>query len=435
MDSKPISSKTPNVSATINVQNKTKSDAGSAKQSPNPLQLNITNKTSVSQRLQPGQLVSAQVIQKNSPTDYMLQTSTGTLAVRTNAPLALDQQLQLQVIKVRQEVTLQLLQISAKSTPLESALRVNLPKQSGLAPLLANLHKLANDEQSARLPKELTQAVQQTLAKFPQLAQVANSDGVKQAIDDSGLLLEAKLLKVLENFSKLNVDGDFKALLLRLHKLLQQLPAQATGSKLNPSPTALSTPTNTTQPSVRNPASPAPPLPEARPQAQASVASSILPNMNAEQVKDQLIQQIEGALARIRLSQLASVPETDSKSSYLLEIPVNHKQQIDLIQLRIDREAAHDNASNQHIWSVELAFDFDELGPIHAKVKLNQDRVSTQFWASQADTAEHINKHLEVLQNALIEQGLQVDRLFCQQGVPSHAKPSHDTNCIVNEKV
>jgi hypothetical protein len=156
-------------------------------------------------------------------------------------------------------------------------------------------------------------------------------------------------------------------------------------------------------------------------QAQAAAAPSLANTQVAAAALDELQRQTEGTLARVQLNQLASLPSTtEAQPAWLLELPIRHEAHVDLFHLRIEREAQGKTATaaTERPWFVTLAFDLPGLGPVHARVAVQGEQVSTTFWAEQAGTAQAFHTHLETLRQNLHEVGLGVGDLACHTGQP-----------------
>ena len=171
-----------------------------------------------------------------------------------------------------------------------------------------------------------------------------------------------------------------------------------------------------------------PPFPGAAPAPQAAVQATIDLLNRLGNLRTDLLQQAEKALARIQLHQLASHPRHSEHGllEWLLELPVRRGDEIDLWSMRIAREeheqAARKAQTQQHRWSVQLAFDLPGLGPVQAQVTLAGEQVSTRFWAGREDSLPLFREHLQKLQDMLGHAGLEVGSLDCVPGpMPARA--------------
>jgi hypothetical protein len=182
----------------------------------------------------------------------------------------------------------------------------------------------------------------------------------------------------------------------------------------------------------------APPFAGVVPAAQAPVQATIELLNRLGNLRLDLLQQTEAAVARIHLNQLASLPrEAEHRLvEWLFDIPVRRGDAIDLWSARIYRDAddktqAKDQPAAQ--WRIQLAFDLPGLGPMQAEVSLRGERVSTHFWASQANTLPLLREHLHELRRGMLAAGLEVGEIDCQQGnIPDSA--SGPLNPLINEQ-
>jgi hypothetical protein len=138
-----------------------------------------------------------------------------------------------------------------------------------------------------------------------------------------------------------------------------------------------------------------------------------------------LIKDTEASLARIQLNQLNSQGvEGDQKPGWVFEIPIRRENGSDIFHFHIepDEEKNRDNEDQQdNQWNINMAFELEELGPVHSRISLRQDEVSIAFWAVNQETNQIFNQHLSQLKNDLEQSGLQVKNINCMQGTPPSA--------------
>ncbi len=358
------------------------------------------------------------------------------LPAQTAHEIPPGQNLRLEIINPGQLATLRVLSVSSSDLNPEQAIRDALPRQLPLTAVLANLQAISNTaaQRSDTLPADVQQQIQQLLAQLPQHSTIKQAEGLQQAMAHSGLFLEAQLseaLRAQQPFAQTTqaVAGDLKGGLLGLLSLLLGLrttPAATDAPRQN---AAFSKPGNA--------ADTPPPLPNSQPFAQARVPANAaallsLGTQNMPQLLQMLLRQVDGGIARIQLSQLASVNEDDDgKRSWLLDLPLRHGEQIDVLQIRIEEEKRRRNRHNETLWHVTLAFELEGLGAIHVRVNLgdgsasaatdkNADgkKVSATFWAEENHTAELFRQHMAQLQQRLREVGLNVGSLTTHHGTP-----------------
>jgi flagellar motor switch/type III secretory pathway protein FliN len=152
----------------------------------------------------------------------------------------------------------------------------------------------------------------------------------------------------------------------------------------------------------------------------ASLAQAAFAAGDASGPADHVLKQVEGALARVELGQLASLRSDDAHAQmWLLELPVRAPDgETDVLQLRIQQEAAG-APGEQPVWAVSLAFDLAELGPVRARIAVRGEQVSTLFYAEREATVARVRSELGDLEEALTERGLSIGSLGCRAGVPA----------------
>lgn len=135
-----------------------------------------------------------------------------------------------------------------------------------------------------------------------------------------------------------------------------------------------------------------------------------------------LLQQVESALSRVKLNQLASLPqERQQPPEWLVELPVRRGEDaIDVWGLRLRREGGRsdsETARNGAGWTVMLAFDLPGLGPVQARVSLSGERqISTRFLSEQGEPLRRLSEHLPRLRARLEQSGLVVQDLDVKRG-------------------
>jgi hypothetical protein len=154
-------------------------------------------------------------------------------------------------------------------------------------------------------------------------------------------------------------------------------------------------------------------------QAQPTVPAS-LAALSHSGAAAELTRQTEGALARLQLNQLTSLPTTEHPAPlWTLELPLRHNGRADLLHMRIEQDQTAKRSNTQNAsWTVSLGLDLDGLGPLHARITLAGERVSTTLWAERGETVALLDKHIDELYHGLARAGLKTDTIRCQQGEP-----------------
>lgn len=339
-------------------------------------------------------------------------------------------------------------------------LRESLPRQQDFAPLMQKLATTAGKDSS--LPQPVKSLAQSIIGNMASMDNLKRPGEIKSAITGSGVLLEARLAGA--NLPQTTLPADLKAQLLQLRRtLIRQLAADATPAGQASTPGAdrsMRTAPATSQQqvidlfisgrlapetlvrlitrdfpadqvtlllrylesltSLRQPAGLSEPLvrlaqfiqAQTTPAVSAESLLALLRNILALQELQQLT---ENALNRIQASQLSSVSREAGTAFLLhLDLPVMHDKAVQNLQLQFEKRG-EDEASPEH-WNVTINIDLPELGPIQARLRLQENRLVTRFEAEQAGTVLGIRKNLPLLQEALARIGVTIDHLSVEQG-------------------
>lgn len=400
-------------------------DKGKNGQRSGPVTITLPPHPNLLKQLHLGKLLEAIVTSPSSKGRTSQLTLAGTqVNVQFSSPLPATirsgQTLKLEVINPGKLPALKILNPSASilsnnitdalanKNAITQALRATLPQQIPLPPLLANLSVLAqkNNTIAPKLPQPLVEIVRNIVEQLPSTKTINSGEGLKQAVTQSGLFLETKLAQsLLPNQPTAipatpNISIDFKGGLLSLLVSLFTLTKATPGA--NPPRAA----------NMR-----APFLPHLHLQAQPATQPSLTQQMNLQQTLLELLRNVEGGLARLQLSQLiSSGTEEDGRRLWALELPVRNGENIDLIQLRIQKEKEGREKKKNALWTVNLAFDLAGLGPIQVRVMLTNGTINTTFWSEKTQTTELINDHLDILHQRFEEVGLTVGVLESHKG-------------------
>jgi len=511
-----------------------------------PQLLNSLSTRATTLQLQVGQQLQATVLD-NSAGRILLSMGHRQVSAESSLPFQRGQALTVEVRSLGEQPVLRVIS-ALQESPATMAVRLLLPRHAASTPLLANLGELARNPATPEVPPLVREAARTLINGLPTVSNLNTAAGVKTAVQQSGLLLEHKLLQATgtPNPAPLPVGNDYKANLVRLIQLVRDWPgsrptsAQAVspaatgqpplaGARVSAPPLPGATTTQTvagkaplisqvttgTPPATPNPAplnpsiadsskpaaaipatpdsvkqaptatpdqvqravqaglapaparpgspvlpaatlpatatqlpssstthvpaslNPPPPFPGVIPTPQASVQATLDLLNRLGNLRLDLLQQTEAALARVQLSQLASLPREGERGlvEWLFDIPVRRADDIDFWSARMLREKDDQSseADDDAGWSVQLAFDLPGLGPMQAQIQLQGERVSTHFWASNTDTLPLLRENLHELRSSFNEVGLEVGDIDCQAGqIPRPGKPP--VNPLINEK-
>lgn len=272
------------------------------------------------------------------------------------------------------------------SGKIADALKQLLPIQDSPLPLLNQLvQSLPQLGRDASVAETLRQLAQEILRNLPQQSQLSDPLRLKQAVQDSGLFLERKLLELLTGQTEIDLKSDFKLKLLQLVQLLGQEPAAAP--------------------------------------ADAKLLAEIL-------------QKTQGALAKLTLDQLNALPKEDlPKQGWAVELPFFHNGKADKVHIEIERDRSGSPEQQQKNWAVSIVITPPNLGTIRCKISCYDGSVNTRFTSDAAVTVELINTHLDYLKRQFEDNGLTTGFMDAQQGLAAPANsPQTPLTHLLSEK-
>lgn len=286
-------------------------------------------------------------------------------------------------------------------------------RQGSLDSLLSALQGMGN------LPDGLRGSIDKLLGGLPSGEQMSSGKGLMQALENSGLFLESKLLGGQTGA----LSTDMKANLLRLvSQLLPLLPgaaplAAATASAMTQALPAFARNIlgNIGQSSGRQQAMSFP------------LPSRLLQTMDGEADLETLLKLAAAAISRLQTHQLSSLAQSQTGpdgallTTWQMEVPMRNQHELVPLQVKIQHEEPAPSAkqdSKETLWRIDLAFDLDPLGPLQVQAQLAHGSLSSQLWAERASTAGLIDRELGNLRERLVAAGLTVGDLACSQGTP-----------------
>jgi hypothetical protein len=295
-------------------------------------------------------------------------------------------------------------------------------RQSSLEGLIKALPGLSSTAPGNPMPEALRGSIDKLLSNLPSLQQMSSAKGVAQALENSGVFLEAKLLD-----GKLPAQNqDLKANLLRLvAQLLPILPNAATAALAASSgqgALAQALPMF-----VRNLLGKFEQTGERQQARNFPLPSRLLQNLEADGDLGSLLRLAAAAISRLQTHQLSSLaqtqmsPEGNQLTTWQLEVPMRNQRELVPLQAKIQREQSPQKNTKEPaeaLWRVELAFDLAPLGPLQIQAQLARGSVSSQLWAELPGTANLIASELTHLHERLTSAGLNVGELACRQGTP-----------------
>lgn len=212
-----------------------------------------------------GRTATPQTLKTGAPVEQVGQTSTqdaghaaDASSSAKNAPLAAQA-------------------LAAKPTPetrmaraVRTATAEAVPRQAGLAPLMANVRAVVD---RLDMPAEVREAGRALLAKAPQAAEITTPQGLRQAVERSGVFLEARMARVAVAPAAVETQpapqpqtNDMKAALLVFRGVLSSWLARATPEVSTDPPGEADAPAEADEPAPgARPSSAAAPQPQSQP--------------------------------------------------------------------------------------------------------------------------------------------------------------------------
>ncbi|KKC38803.1 hypothetical protein WH87_07835 [Devosia epidermidihirudinis] len=296
--------------------------------------------------------------------------------------------------------------VSQPATPkaaLAQMVQVSLPRQDSAAGLTTALSTLAG---KVGLPEPVMRAVQRVLA-----AQVSLEGGkldgsaLQKAVLSSGLFQEAQLARGAVTLAQ----GDMKASLLVLRQTMASWLGHGTP--------------------VAAVANVPPPLKGAVPRARGPAVAPLDPGTTLEDLGRHVQERTEGALARVRLHQHASLPDAQAKGSgdWSLDLPVLVGQHQTMMQFQIHRDQHNGTeAEGERGWQMRFAINLPDLGEVGAQVSLRGQATGIMLWAAEPDASAALESEMDALRETLVSVGLQPGAIVVRHGEPPApaARPS-----------
>jgi hypothetical protein len=356
------------------------------------------------QQLKPGQILQGTALSGNVDGRLSLQIGVARLIAQTELSVRPGQALTLQVVKTDTLPELRVLTLPSLQELKAAALKLLLPRQQPLPPAFEALTRVVQAPPEARIPPVVREQAANLLNQAPSAGDAGLGTRLQNALADSGLLTEAKLL-----LQAATAPADIKLNLVRLQETLRQwlpermLPPLDPGIKIT--------------------------LPPVDPQAKAEIPD------NSVKLLIGLLKNLDGAVARIQTHQLASLPQDDpGRQVWQFELPIRYGQSFDLFHFRIGRESAGRQETMPQTWNLTLHMNLSDLGPMRVQIRLQEKLVSTVIWSAHDRTDDLVRQHLERLRQGYERAGLEVNRLESYVGaVDEEQTPDVDVS-LLHEK-
>lgn len=258
--------------------------------------------------------------------------------------------------------------------------------QASLAPMFADMAAALN---APATPPQLRAALANVLSLRTPVGAEFTGEQLQRAVAQSGVMLEAKLA------AGMPPGRDLKAALLTLLSTLKTLPPASPEGTAPPLAQYAGAQTeNPRQPPdpARAAERPPPPLRDGTLRAQPAELSS-LPAARPGDVAPRLAADVEQAVARQVLHQIASLPQgQDSHDgpAWMFELPLLTPQGATLAQFAIARDGRGGGAAGEGgpTWRARFALDVDPFGPVHVDLRMGGARRSrVTMWGGETAMA------------------------------------------------
>jgi hypothetical protein len=160
---------------------------------------------------------------------------------------------------------------------------------------------------------------------------------------------------------------------------------------------------------------PPPPYRGAPPSAQSVALPGVRADDAPQAVAHKLIDDVDGALARQTLLQIASLPDQPLQQGqraeqprWAFEIPFVTPQGTAVAQFEISRDghSAQEIEPAKRIWRARFSLNVEPAGPVHAAIALTGERASVRLWADRPETIARLRESTPMLSHALREAEL-----------------------------
>ena len=288
------------------------------------------------------------------------------------------------------------------SQPAQAAAR-----QDSIAPLLQNLGAMQG--KLASLPSPVAEAATRLLgARLPLDKGAPSAAVLRNAIARSGVFLEAPVK------AGAPAQADVRSALLQLRAGLLGLIGD--GAEIAP-----------VAPITRRPP---PPMRDAQPRGMRAEMPSLPDGATPREAARTLLSQTDGALARLKLAQVASQPQDAGRalalptSDFIVELPMMLGHELAMAQLQVQRDGQGKDRRGERGWRVRFAVSFSVIGEVGAQISLLGKAASVALWAAEEETARALEEMLPELAPALEAKGIEPGALRVRRGPPADEKPA-----------
>jgi len=141
--------------------------------------------------------------------------------------------------------------------------------------------------------------------------------------------------------------------------------------------------------------------------------------------------QLESSITHLLLQQTSARYQQESTQNTQLNfsLPVVDQQLIKPVDFNI-RQHQINPSSGKAAWEIQLAFEFAGMGLISSRILLDDNQVSTSFWAESANTQLKIEQNLDGFKSQLSAAGFDLGYFNCFPGKPAENKTEPESKQV-----
>lgn len=401
-----------------------------------------------------GQQIAVEVVKVLAENRLLIQTSTPNNSSLTNQS---GQQFDVDISQLSKTYKLgdKLMMDIVNTKPLSIQLRAEQPlsreqliierlRQLLPQPLpTARLDKIQNAVNTQQLPLPVQAAVQQLVGNTLDKSAVTETNALKQALSKSGVFTESQLLKV-PNATNQDFKVNVTRVLNTLENVIAQVQTQLGDKPINKLPAQVLSALLT---QGKSPAHLLNVLLSGKTATPSSVAQTVLSAITSQEQATALIQlltkslssqqatmmatsrqsppalselvalfkEVENVHNKLQYNQLTMLKEPESTNvaaSWLFDLPIKDKHNVDLLQVQIDQQKKQAEQDDEN-WQVQLRLDTQNLGPVQANVALHGEDVKVVIRAERAESAQLLEENLPLLNATLTKLNVSVSHISC----------------------
>jgi hypothetical protein len=424
--------------------------------------------------LKAGQQIAVEVVKILAENRLLVQTATATSASQIKPAF---QQFDVDITQLSNSYKLgdKLMMDVVDTKPLSIQLRPEQPlsreqliidRLRQMLPQLfspAGLDKMLTAANKQQLPAPVQDAIQHLVDHTLDKSAVTETNALKQALSTSGVFTENKLLRTPNT-----INQDFKInvtkVLNSLEEVITQVQTQSDGKPINKLPAQVLSALLT---QGISPTKLLNVLLSGKNSAQNSVAQTVLSAITTQEQAAALIQLLTKSLShqqqamvtasgqeplqltelmalfkevdsvhkKLQYNQLSMLKEPETGNvvaSWLFDLPIKDKHNVDLLQVQIEqqkKQAEHDDER----WQVQLCLDTQNLGPVQASVTLHGEDVKVVIRAERVESAQLLKENLPLLNAALAKLNMSISHMSCVcDDVQRSTTSNHDQAAVTS---